>query len=61
MMIMGIIRKKSLETLKQQKKSFINFIKTKEKYREEIADLFEDQDLEKIDDMNEVKHHLEEK
>ena len=60
-MIMGIIRKKSLETLKQQKKSFINFIKTKEKYREESADLFEDQDLEKIDDMNEVKHHLEEK
>ena len=53
--------KKPLEVLKQQKKSFINFIKNKEKYSEVIVDLLDDQDLEKIDDMDEVKQHLEKK
>lgn len=56
-----VIKKKSLDTLKQQKKSFVNFIKTKEKYSEAIADLFFDDELEKIDDMEKIKQHLEEK
>ena len=55
------IRKKSLDTLKQQKQSFVNFIKTKEKYSWLIADLFIDDEIEKIDDMEWVKHHLEQK
>jgi len=55
------IRKKSPDTLKQQKESFFNYIKTKEKYSEAIADLFFDDEIEKIDDIDEVKHHLEEK
>jgi hypothetical protein len=58
---MMTIRKKSPDTLKQQKESFFNYIKTKEKYSEAIADLFFDDEIEKIDDIDEVKHHLEEK
>jgi hypothetical protein len=55
------IRKKSPETLKQQKDSFLNFIKTKEKYSKIIADLFYDDNLEKIYDMESVKEYLEKK
>lgn len=55
------IRKKSKEILKQQKESFFNYIKTKEKYSEAIADLFFDDEIENIDNIERVKHHLEEK
>lgn len=56
-----VVRKKSKETLKQQKESFFNFIKTKEKYSAAIADLFFDDEIEEINDIEEVKHHFEEK
>ncbi len=55
------IQKKPIETLKQQKESFLNYIKTKEKYSWIIADLFEDDEIEKIDNMEWVKQHLEQK
>ena len=55
------IEKKPIETLKQQKESFLNYIKTKEKYSWIIADLFEDDEIEKIDNMEWVKKHLEQK
>lgn len=55
------IRKKSPDILKQQKKSFINYIMNKEKYSKVIADLFLDDELEKIDDMESVKQHFERK
>jgi len=45
------MKRKALDTLQQQKKSFINFIKTKEKYSRYIADLFYDDEIEKIDSM----------
>ena len=55
------VKRKSLDTLKQQKKSFINFIKTKEKYSEVIANLFYDDEIERIDSVEAIKHHLEQK
>ena len=55
------IEKKPIETLKQQKDSFLNYIKTKEKYSWIIADLFEDDEIEKIDNMKWIKEHLEQK
>ena len=55
------IRKKSPDTLRQQKNSFLNFIKTKERYSAAIADLFFDDEIEKIDNMDGVKEYLEKK
>lgn len=55
------VQKKSQETLKQQKDSFLNYIKTKEKYSWIIADLLDDEELEKIDNMEWIKDHLEQK
>lgn len=56
-----MVVKKSLDVLKQQKKSFFNFIKTNKEYSEAIADLFYDNEIEKITDMDEVKQYLEQK
>ncbi len=58
---MMTIRKKSLDTLKQQKNSFFNFINTREKYASIIADLFYDGEIEKIDDVAEVESYLVQK
>jgi len=51
------IRKKSKETLEQQKSSFLNFAGTQKKYEPIIAELFL-MDDEKIDDINYVKNYL---
>lgn len=56
-----ILKKKIPETLNQQKESFFNFIKTKEKYSSIIADLFFDDEIGKYDDIEKIKHHLKEK
>ena len=56
-----VIEKKSLEVLKQQKKSFINFIKTKNKYSGIIADLFYDDEIEDVDTIQGVRDYLEHK
>lgn len=55
------MKKKVLDTLQQQKKSFINFIKTKEKYSRYIADLFYDDEIERLDSMEWVRDYLEQK
>lgn len=54
---MMAIRKKSKETLEQQKSSFLNFAGTQKKYEPIIAELFL-MDDEKIDDINYIKDYL---
>ena len=51
------VRKKSKETLEQQKSSFLNFACTQKKYESIIAELFL-MDDEKIDDINYIKDYL---
>lgn len=51
------IKKKSKETLDQQKNSFLNFVGTQKKYESIIAELFL-MDNEKIGDINYVKSYL---
>jgi len=55
------IKKKSIDTLKQQKINFVNYIKSKEKYSKAIWDLFFDNEIEKIDNMDDFEKYLEEK
>lgn len=54
-------QKKPIETLKQQKESFFNYIKTEKKYSSIIADLFHDEELENFDNMENIKQHLVQK
>ena len=51
------VRKKSKETLKQQKSSFLNFVGTQKKYESIIAELFSMDDT-KIEDINYIKDYL---
>ena len=51
------VRKKSKETLEQQKSSFLNFASTQKKYESIIAELFL-MDNEKIDDIEYIKTYL---
>lgn len=56
-----IMRKKSLDTLKQQKDNYLNFIKTKDKYSQYIWDLLFDDEIEFIDNIDELKKYLDKK
>jgi hypothetical protein len=51
------IRKKSKETLEQQKLSFLNYVSTQKKYEPIIAELFL-MNNEKIDDIDYIKDYL---
>ena len=55
------IQKKSQETLKRQKESFFNIIKNKKKYSKAISDIFYDENIEKCENIEEVKEYLKSK